>query len=203
MELHPLHSGEEADEERRAFLAAATVAVGAAGLAFASIPFIASWLPSERARALGAPVRMNTQGIEPGTLTLFSWRKKPIVVVNRTPAMLERLSNHDTKLKDPRSLDSEQPQYAHNDQRSRRADLFVAIGVCTHLGCLPKARLQAGEAGMGADWPGGFYCPCHGSRFDLAGRVFKGSPASSNLVIPPYASTGRSEIVIGVDEVSA
>jgi ubiquinol-cytochrome c reductase iron-sulfur subunit len=185
------------DVDRRRFLVRATCGVAAVGVAFAALPFVESWLPSERARALGGPVTLDPSTFTAGQLVVSVWRRKPIYVVQRTPQMLAALADHDGQLKDPRSLHSLQPPYARNDERSRRADLFVAIGICTHLGCLPKARFRAGE--LGPVWPGGFFCPCHGSRFDLAGRVFKGSPASTNLVIPPYALPNARQLVIGLD----
>jgi ubiquinol-cytochrome c reductase iron-sulfur subunit len=174
--------------------------MGVIGAGFAAVPFIESWEPSERARALGGPATLDTSKIDPGQMTIVVWRRKPVYVVRRTPAMLEKIGNHDARLKDPRSDDSNQPPYAKNAVRARRADLFVTIGICTHLGCLPKARFAPGEPDLGANWPGGFFCPCHGSRFDLAGRVFDGSPASVNLVIPPYMFVGANELVVGTDE---
>src|SRR5581483_6596286 len=159
------------------------------------------WLPSERARALGGPVTVDLAKVDPGQMVLVTWRRKPIFVVRRTPQMMSLLGNHDNHLKDPHSSNSQQPPYARNDMRARQADLFVAIAVCTHLGCLPKTRFKPGE--MGPDWPGGFFCPCHGSRFDLAGRVFDGSPASLNLVIPPYALANAQTLMIGVDQATS
>jgi ubiquinol-cytochrome c reductase iron-sulfur subunit len=197
-------AAERADDEareRRKFLWRAVAAVGALGSALSAWPFIASLSPSARARALGGPVALDLSGLEVGQMSTFVWRSKPIFVLRRTPAMLSLLGEHDAQLKDPHSLDSEQPAYARNDWRSREADLFVTVGICTHLGCLPKARLQAGEPPLGPTWPGGFFCPCHGSRFDLAGRVFDGSPAPVNLVIPPYAFSSRNTLVVGVDSV--
>ena len=188
---------QSADLTRRKFLAQATTTVGVLGAAFASVPFIESWLPSERARALGGPVTLDSSKLEPGQMTIVTWRRKPIYVVRRSTQMLARLGDHDRDLKDPRSLDSSQPAYADNAYRARRPDLFVAVGICTHLGCLPKARFLPGMAAMGPAWPGGFFCPCHGSRFDLAGRVFDGSPASVNLVIPPYGFRSDEILVIG------
>ena len=185
------------DPARRQFLAYASAAVGSVGLLFASVPFVESWLPSERARALGGPVKVDVNKMEPGQLLVVVWRLKPIYVVRRTAQMLAQLGNHDARLKDAGSRDSQQPPYATNRYRSMRPDLFVTIGICTHLGCLPKARFTPGSPGLGANWPGGFYCPCHGSRFDLAGRVFDGSPASVNLVIPPYEFQGN-QLVVGV-----
>lgn len=168
-----------------------------AGLGLAGWPFIASWLPAETARALGGPVEVDCHVIAPGDMRVVVWRRKPIYIVRRSAAMLALMGDHDAALKDPASSDSEQPAYADNALRSRVASLFVAIGVCTHLGCIPRARFEAGAAQMGDQWPGGFLCPCHGSRFDLAGRVFKGSPAPTNLVVPPYAVIGHDRLVVG------
>jgi ubiquinol-cytochrome c reductase iron-sulfur subunit len=197
--LHPEQFAGGTDLSRRKFLTRATIGVGLVGMAFTAVPFIESWLPSERARALGGPTAVDASKVDPGEMIVVTWRRKPIYIVRRTGQMLALLGNHDGRLKDPQSRNSEQPAYASNDLRSRRADLFVTIGICTHLGCLPKARFTPGEAPLGADWPGGFFCPCHGSRFDLAGRVFDGSPASVNLVIPPYEFPSEHELMIGVD----
>jgi ubiquinol-cytochrome c reductase iron-sulfur subunit len=187
------------DNSRRKFLTTATAATGAIGAAFALVPFVSSWQPSERARALGAPAELDLSKLEPGQMTILTWRKQQIYVVHRTPAMLQSLSNHDGRLKDPESQASEQPDYAKNAMRALKPEYLVLIGVCTHLGCLPKQRFEAGQAELGADWPGGFFCPCHGSRFDLAGRVFQGSPASVNLRIPPYTIEGDTKLVVGLD----
>ena len=192
-------SDDDVDNSRRKFLTTATVATGAVGAAFVLVPFVSSWQPSERARALGAPSELDLTKIEPGQMTIVTWRKQQIYVVHRTPAMLQSLSNHDARLKDAGSQDSEQPEYAKNPVRALKPEFLVLIGICTHLGCLPKQRFDAGQAELGADWPGGFFCPCHGSRFDLAGRVFQGSPASLNLRIPPYTIEGDTKLVIGVD----
>lgn len=143
------------------------------------------------------PTQVDPRKIEPGQMIIVSWRRKPIYIVHRTQEMLSLLGNHDGRLKDPDSRNSDQPPYAKNSRRSREAALFVTIGICTHLGCLPKARFQPGQPPLGADWPGGFFCPCHGSRFDLAGRVFDGSPASVNLVIPPYL-LAPDQLTIGI-----
>jgi ubiquinol-cytochrome c reductase iron-sulfur subunit len=191
-------SGE--DFSRRKFLTRATVSLGVVGLLFSAVPFVESWLPSERARALGGPVRVDGSKIDPGAMIIVTWRRKPVYIVHRTAAMLALLGNHDAVLKDPRSRNSMQPPYARNPMRARRANLFVTIGICTHLGCLPKARFKPDEPELGANWPGGFHCPCHGSRFDLAGRVFEGSPASVNLVIPAYSLDAEHMLVIGTDE---
>ena len=190
---------EVGDTSRRKFLLGATVAMGAVGAAFVVSPFIASWKPSERARALGAPAELDVSKIEPGQMTTITWRKQPIYVVRGTPEMLASLPNHDAQLKDPKSEASEQPAYTKNNVRARNPEILVLIGTCTHLGCLPKSRFEAGSPELGADWPGGFFCPCHGSRFDLAGRVFQGSPASVNLRIPPYAFSDDKTLVIGLD----
>ena len=190
---------DDVDNSRRKFLTTATVATGAVGAAFVLVPFISSWKPSERARALGAPTELDLSKLEPGQMTIITWRKQQIYVVHRTPEMLASLASHDARLKDPKSEKSEQPAYAKNEQRAAKPEYLVLIGICTHLGCLPKSRFSPGQAELGADWPGGFFCPCHGSRFDLAGRVFEGSPASLNLRIPPYSFEGDTRLVIGVD----
>jgi len=190
--------GDEVDLSRRKFLTRATIATGAVGAVFAAIPFIESWRPSERARALGAPVMVDLSKLEPGQMTLPVWRRQPIFVVRRTPDMLKRISGHDGELKDPKSKDSEQPAYASNEVRSRTPEFLVLIAICTHLGCLPKQRFDTGA--LSASWPGGFWCPCHGSRFDLAGRVFEGSPASVNLRVPPYSFPKETLLLIGADE---
>lgn len=189
---------DEVDLSRRKFLTRATIATGAVGAVFAAIPFIESWSPSERARALGAPVMVDLSKLEPGQMMLPVWRRQPIFVVRRTPDMVKRVSGHDGELKDPGSKDSEQPPYASNELRSRTPEFLVLIAICTHLGCLPKQRFDAGE--LAASWPGGFWCPCHGSRFDLAGRVFDGSPASVNLRVPPYSFPKEQLLLIGADE---
>jgi len=187
------------DQSRRKFLTVATSATAAVGAVFAATPFIASWKPSERARAMGAPVEFDVSKLEPGQMVTLVWRKQPIYVVRRSEAAVQRLAANDSRLKDPKSADSEQPEYAHNEMRSRRADLLVVVATCTHLGCLPKQHFEPGDAEISADWPGGFFCPCHGSKFDLAGRVMSGSPASTNLRIPPYSFRDQNTLVIGLD----
>jgi ubiquinol-cytochrome c reductase iron-sulfur subunit len=189
---------EDVDLSRRKFLTGATIATGAVGVAFVAVPFIESWSPSESARAQGLPTEFDISKIDPGQMAVTIWRKTPIYVVRRTPDMVARISGHDAQLKDPKSEDSEQPPYARNTERSRTAELLVLIGVCTHLGCLPKQRFAAGE--LYPSWPGGFHCPCHGSRFDLAGRVFDGSPASTNLRVPRYSYPNPRTLRIGEDE---
>lgn len=198
---HAVVADDEIDLSRRKFLTRATIATGAVGAAFAAVPFIESWSPSERARAQGVPTELDLAKIDPGQMTVTIWRKTPIYVVRRTPDMLARLAGHDSELKDPKSEDSEQPPYAKNTERSRTGEFLVLIGVCTHLGCLPKQHFAAGE--LYPSWPGGFHCPCHGSRFDLAGRVFDGSPASTNLRVPRYSYPNPRTLVIGEDEKGA
>lgn len=190
---------EEVDLSRRKFLTAATVATGAVGAAFTLVPFIASWKPSERARALGAPLEIDLSKLEPGQMITQSWRKQPIYVVKRTPEAVAKLGSHETSLKDPQSGASDQPDYAKNQARSLTPEVLVLYAACTHLGCLPKQYFTQADPAMGADWPGGFFCPCHGSRFDLAGRVFNGSPASTNLRVPPYSFKNDSLLIIGID----
>jgi ubiquinol-cytochrome c reductase iron-sulfur subunit len=192
---------EAVDLSRRKFLTNATIATGAVGAAFVAVPFVASWTPSERARALGAPTELDISKIDPGQMTITTWRRQPIYVVRRTPEMVQHIEGHDGDLKDPESKDSKQPDYAKNALRARKAEYLVLIGTCTHLGCLPKQRFAAGE--LYASWPGGFFCPCHGSRFDLSGRVFSGSPASLNLVVPPYEYPDEKTLRIGADEKGA
>ena len=190
---------DDADLSRRKFLTVATAATGAVGAAFTLVPFIASWKPSERARALGAPLEIDVSKLEPGQMITKSWRKQPIYVVRRTPESLAKLGGHDGNLKDPKSEASDQPAYAKNDMRSLKPEVLVLYAACTHLSCLPKQFFTVADPAMGADWPGGFFCPCHGSRFDLAGRVFNGSPASANLRVPPHKFESDTMLVIGVD----
>jgi ubiquinol-cytochrome c reductase iron-sulfur subunit len=186
---------DDVDLDRRKFLTRATIGTGAVGVIFAAVPFIESWSPSERARALGAPVEFDVSKVEPGQMVVTVWRKQPIYIVNRTPDMLARVSGHDGQLKDPKSEDSIQPPYAQNTLRSRTGEFFVVIGICTHLGCLPKQAFAQAE--LDPSWPGGFLCPCHGSRYDLAGRVFDGSPAPTNLSVPPYYYPDPKTLLVG------
>jgi ubiquinol-cytochrome c reductase iron-sulfur subunit len=195
--------GGEVDDSRRKFLLRATIGMGAVGVAFTATPFIESWLPSERARALGGPTEVDMSKIEAGQMIITIWRRQPMYVIHRTPGMMSLLGNHNDQLKDAASEDSDQPAYCKNAIRSRNDEYLVLRGICTHLGCLPKQRFDAGDAQLGATWPGGWLCPCHGSRFDMAGRVFKGSPASVNLVIPPYSYPTPTRLVIGEDETTA
>jgi ubiquinol-cytochrome c reductase iron-sulfur subunit len=189
----------EVDVSRRKFLVAATAITGGVGVVLAATPFVASWKPSERARAMGAPYELDVSKLEAGQMTTVTWRKMPIYVVRRTPEMVANLGNHDAVLKDPASAESSQPEYAKNVPRALKPEILVIIATCTHLGCLPKQHFEPGDAAMGADWPGGFFCPCHGSKFDLSGRVMAGSPASLNLAIPPYSFPDDNTVLIGVD----
>ena len=199
----PATAGPDIDENRRKFLTMATSAVGGVGAVLAAIPFVESWQPSERARALGAPVVVDISKLEAGQMITPTWRKQVIYIVGRKKALVEQLAKNDGELKDKDSSTSIQPKYAQNQMRSRREDVLVLIGICTHLGCLPKTFFDPGDPVLGPSWPGGFRCPCHGSRFDLAGRVFKGSPAPTNLSVPPYSYKDPHTLVIGLDEALA
>ena len=189
------------DSGRRHFLVVATTVTGVAGAALTAIPFLASWKPSARAQALGAPVEADISKLEPGAMIKVNWRGQAIFIVNRTPDMRAKLDSAElaAQLRDPESKESEQPPYAKNSARALNPEYLVLIGVCTHLGCAPMSRFQAGDAELGADWPGGFYCPCHGSKFDLSGRVFKDVPAPLNLKVPPYRFINEGLVQIGVD----
>jgi ubiquinol-cytochrome c reductase iron-sulfur subunit len=184
---------------RRHFLTAATAVTAGAGAIGAAVPFVASFQPSARAQALGAPVTQDVSRLEPGSMIKVEWRGKAIYILHRTESMLETLDKTESELRDPVSADSEQPEYATNEYRSIRPEILVMEGVCTHLGCAPTARFDVAPADLGADWLGGFFCPCHGSKFDLAGRVYAGVPAPTNLRIPPYRFVNDGTIVIGVD----
>ena len=192
-------SGDKTNLGRRRFLTAATTVVGAVGVGFVLVPFVSSMQPSARARAAGAPVRADISKLKPGQMIRVKWRGKPVWLVRRTEEMLETLPTLDPQLRDPESLESEQPAYAQNEYRSIKPEVLVTVGICTHLGCSPTYRPDVGAPDMGADWEGGFFCPCHGSKFDLAGRVYKSVPAPLNLVIPPHRYLSETELVIGDD----
>ena len=195
---------DQVDAGRRQFLTTATIATGAVGAAFAITPFLASWQPSARAKALGAPVEVDITKLEPGALVKIEWRGKAVYIVHRTPQMLAQLKDMAPRLRDPDSNDSEQPPYAKNPSRAIKPEYLVLVGVCTHLGCAPLDRFTPGDVTTGmSDWPGGFFCPCHGSKFDLAGRVFKDVPAPTNLTVPPYQFLGDTKIQIGADQGNA
>ena len=192
-------SSSDVNTARRRFLAGAVTAVGGIGGAFAAVPFIASWSPSERARAIGAPVEVDLDKVEPGGRITVKWRGKPVYVVKRTQAALEAIAKLDDKVRDPKSEQPQQPDYAKNEHRSRKPEVLVVVAVCTHLSCAPLYRPEVAPADLGESWLGGFYCPCHGSRFDLAGRVYNGVPAPTNLEVPPYTYLSDSRILIGED----
>ncbi|GMV69802.1 MAG: ubiquinol-cytochrome c reductase iron-sulfur subunit [Pseudomonadota bacterium] len=191
------------DTSRRRFLTVATVAVGGAGAAFGVYPFIAAMQPSARAEAAGAPVEVEIGKLEPGARMTVEWRGKPVWVVRRTPEMLAKLDGIAGELRDPNSDQDQQPGYAKNTYRSIKPEYLVLVGLCTHLGCSPTYRPETGASDLGGNWPGGFFCPCHGSRFDLAGRVFAGVPAPLNMAVPPHRFAGDSRIVIGDDKGAA
>lgn len=180
---------------RRRFLTISTSIVGGIGIGFATVPFVASWLPSARAKAMGAPVDIDTSNIEEGQRVTLDWRGQPIFIIKRSQEALKNLSTLSDKLRDPSSDEEQQPKYAKNNHRSIKPEIFVVVGICTHLGCVPLYKPKVGEVDAG--WPGGFFCPCHGSRFDLAGRVFKGVPAPCNLVIPPHKYLNQQVLRIG------
>lgn len=186
--------------ERRRLLIGATAAVGAVGAAGVAVPFVKSWNPSAKAKAAGAPVRADISQLEIGQRAVFEWRGKPVWVVRRTPQMLADLKKNDGDLKDPDSTEEQQPAYARNATRSLKPEILVLTGICTHLGCSPLFRPEVAPADLGANWRGGFFCPCHGSRFDLAGRVFNGVPAPLNLVVPPHKYETDAVIVIGEEK---
>ena len=192
------------DVGRRRFLIGATSAVGAVGAAGIAVPFVASWSPSEKAKSAGASVKFNYSKMEFGALAVVEWRREPIYVVRRTKEALELLEKIPAEnLKDATSANiDQQPEYAHNTHRSKNPEFLVIKAVCTHLGCAPKYRPEVGAEGLGKDWTGGFFCACHGSRFDMAGRVMAGSPAGANLEVPPYKFDGNA-IIIGEDEGAA
>jgi len=186
------------NKSRRNLVFATCAAGGAAGVA-AAVPFAASWLPSERAKAGGAPVVADISTLEPGQMMTVEWRSKPVWIIRRTKEMIEGLARVDGKVSDPKSDVPMQPEYAKNEYRSIKPEVLVLVGVCTHLGCSPQEKPADDKAEMGADWTGGFLCPCHGSKFDLAGRVYKGSPAPVNLEVPKYTYLSDTRILIGDD----
>ncbi|HID36082.1 MAG TPA: ubiquinol-cytochrome c reductase iron-sulfur subunit [Ghiorsea sp.] len=188
------------DVKRRRMLVAATSVVGAAGTAAFAAPLLISWMPSARAKAAGAPVEVNIGKIESGQLVRVIWRGKPVWLINRSEQMIKDLPGLDSRLVDPASdIETQQPAYAKNATRSRKPEMSVMVGICTHLGCSPTYRPEVAPADLGADWKGGFYCPCHGSRFDMAGRVYKNVPAPTNLIVPPYFYKSDDVILIGED----
>ncbi|HIF46987.1 ubiquinol-cytochrome c reductase iron-sulfur subunit [Candidatus Thioglobus sp.] len=193
-------SEQEIDLKKRRFLTGATSVVGAVGVGFVLVPFLSSWMPSARAKAAGAPVDVDITKLENGQLVRVLWRKKPIWIFKRDKTVLDNLPTLNNELTDPDNTEDQQPAYANNTHRSINPEIAVIIGICTHLGCSPTYRPEVGAADLGGDaWKGGFYCPCHGSKFDLSGRVYKGVPAPTNLVIPPYHFVTDSLIRLGID----
>jgi ubiquinol-cytochrome c reductase iron-sulfur subunit len=199
--------GDQVDHSRRRLLTIATAGTGAIGAVFAAAPFLASWRPSARAKALGAPVQVDASKLEVGQMLKVIWRGQPVFIVRRSKATVEQLGAHDALLADPQSDGSTQPAYIKTQgaSRARNPEYWVGLAVCTHLGCSPLGAFdpndpfQLAGVDLGANWPGGFYCPCHGSRFDISGRVFKSQPAPKNLTVPAYVFAGDAHITIGVD----
>lgn len=193
-----LTAGKEINTNRRRWLTAAVSVVGGAGVAAVAWPFLASMRPSARAQAAGAPVEVEISQVEPGQLIRVEWRGKPVWVVRRTQEQLDALPKTIDKLRDPNSLIvSQTPEFARNEYRSIKPEFLVLLGICTHLGCAPTYRPEVGPPDLGPDWFGGFFCPCHGSRFDLSGRVYKGVPAPTNLEVPPYRYLSETRMMIG------
>ena len=199
---------DQVDHSRRRLLTAATVGTGAIGAAFAAVPFLTSWQPSARAKALGAPVDVDASKLEVGQLLKVIWRGQPVFIVRRSKGVVEQLGGHDAVLADPQSDDSLQPDYIKSKGAARaiNPEYWVGLAVCTHLGCSPLGAFEPNKStqlagtDLGAGWPGGFYCPCHGSKYDISGRVFKGMPAPKNLTVPAYSISGDAHISIGIDE---
>jgi len=192
-------SSDGVNKERRRFLIATTSVVGAVGAGFASVPFIKSWTPSAKARSVGGPVEVNIGKLDYGQLLKVQWRGQTIGILRRTPQMLEDLNEVVEKLRDPDSEDSEQPLYANNANRAIRPEFLVVNMHCTHLGCVPQIIPQVGPQPYDETWMGGFYCPCHKSKFDMAGRVYKAVPAPTNLRIPPYSFLDDQTLILGVN----
>lgn len=187
------------DTSKRRTLTLATSAVAAVGAGFVAVPFVASWSPSERAKTAGAPVEVDISKLDEGRLMTVEWRGKPVWIVRRSAKTLEDLTTLDDMLRDPASENDQQPEYARNATRSRKSEVLVLVGICTHLGCSPTFRPDIAPADLGPEWKGGFFCPCHGSKFDLAGRVLKGVPAPLNLQVPPHYYVSDNVILVGED----
>jgi ubiquinol-cytochrome c reductase iron-sulfur subunit len=203
--MHHLSTGvlpmnpEGVDTSKRQFLTSALSVVGAVGAGYLAVPFLSQMQPSAKAMAAGAPVEVDLSKMEAGQLIRAAWRGKPVWVLNRTPEVISTLSTLDSQLADPLSNESVQPEYSKNSLRSIKPEIFVAVGLCTHLGCSPTFRPEIAPSDLGSDWKGGFFCPCHGSWFDLAGRVYRGVPAPTNLEVPPYRYITDTLIIIGED----
>ncbi len=193
-------SDETIDKDRRLLLTAAATVVGGAGAVATAVPFVKTFIPSAKARAVGAPVEVDIGDMQPGDLKVELWQGKPVWILKRDKESLSHLSDLTDKVRDPASDDAQQPDYAKNEYRSVRPEFLIVIGLCTHLGCSPSyVRSGDVEYDLGDGWPGGFFCPCHGSRFDLAGRVYKGVPAPINLMVPPYQFLSDTRVLIGDD----
>ncbi len=188
---------------RRRFLVAATTVVGATGAGFAAVPFIQSWQPSAKAQSMGAPVQIDIDKLDPGQLLKVQWRGQTIGILRRTPESLKLLSDVTADLRDPQSLESEQPSFAQNETRALKEEYLVVNMHCTHLGCVPQMVPQVGPQSFQENWKGGFFCPCHKSKFDMAGRVYKGVPAPANLKIPPYGFLDNRTLLIGARQEGA
>ena len=197
-------STDNVDTGRRRFLVASTSVVAAVGAGFVAVPFLSSWMPSERAKNAGAPVEVDISKLEQGRLLIVEWQSKPVWIVKRSDKALSDLLTLNDKLRDPASENvNQQPSYAQNENRSIKPKVLILVGICTHLGCSPTFRPDIAAADLGADWLGGFFCPCHSSKFDLAGRVYQGVPAPTNLVVPPHKYLSDNLIIIGKDEETA
>jgi ubiquinol-cytochrome c reductase iron-sulfur subunit len=194
---------EEVDQSRRHFLGVATGVTAGVGAVFAAVPFVAYWKPSARAQALGAPVEVDISKLDPGAMVKVEWRGKPVWVLHRTPTMIDSINANVDQLRDPDSEQPQQPDYARNEYRSIRPEILIMVGSCTHLGCAPIERFDVAPSDLGPSWKGGFYCPCHGSKFDLSGRVFAGVPAPLNMLVPPHRYIDDSVILIGSDSGAA
>ncbi len=200
-----MHTADEVNLHRRRFLTASATVVGGVGTAFVLSPFLASWTPSQQAQVAGAPVEVDISKLEPGARVTVAWRGKPVWIVNRTQQMMATLPMLDSQLRDPESQESAQPAYARNEYRARteHAAHLVMVGICTHLGCSPLYRPEVAPEDLGPGWKGGFFCPCHGSRYDLAGRVYKDVPAPLNMEVPPYKYLSDTRVLVGDDSEKA
>lgn len=193
-------STDTVDKGKRRFLVASTSVIGAVGTGFVCVPFLASWMPSERAKNAGAPIEADISRLEEGRMLTVEWQSKPVWIVRRSEKTLADLEKMNDKLRDPNSeVADQQPEYAQNATRARKPEILVLVGICTHLGCSPTFRPDIAPADLGADWMGGFYCPCHSSKFDMAGRVYDGVPAPTNLAVPPHYYVTDNTILIGQD----
>ncbi|MCK5729148.1 MAG: ubiquinol-cytochrome c reductase iron-sulfur subunit [Methylococcales bacterium] len=192
-------NNEGVDTSKRQFLTSALTVVGAVGTGYLAVPFLSQMQPSSKAMAAGAPVEVDISKLESGQLLRVAWRGKPVWILNRPPRMLKILEGMDSQLQDASSNESIQPEISKNATRSIKPEIFIAVGLCTHLGCSPTFRPEIAPPDLGDDWEGGFFCPCHGSKFDLAGRVYKSVPAPTNLDVPPYRYITETQIIIGED----